>query len=304
VPAYYRIGGHWLVRAAAPDRGVPRHTLDRMLSGALTDVIQMQSIRRMLAHMGHFDVHRMDDHRALCETERAVRIGALRLVSRPGVSRGIHERDAGRAESVLATIARLVPTSPAGQAYGQVDTPDVRARPGPGDTRTPAVQATTPADATGLLVSPAQATAASFESRDDAARAALEFANPLSKAENLEYGGLLYKDPNTGKFGYSGPVKGDDQGVTPSQAKLPDGMELVGDYHTHGDYSIQDDATGAAIRTGNPRKDDFDSDRFSKTDRDSINHCAQIHPGYRGYLGTPSGIFKIYDASTKVTSIL
>ena len=125
-------------------------------------------------------------------------------------------------------------------------------------------------------------TSSTFESTDAAAKAALEKANPLSIQDNLEYGGLIYRDKTTGKYGYTGPIKGSDQGVNPFSAPVPAGCELVGDFHTHADYSVVDRNTGAAIRTSDPRKDDFNSDNFSSTDVKGIKSVGSGIPGYKG----------------------
>ena len=142
-----------------------------------------------------------------------------------------------------------------------------------------------------------------FATPDEAARAALNAANPQSIARNQEFGGVIYRDAN-GKYGYTGPVGGTDQGFDPSQAPAPPGTTVVGDYHTHGDYSTVDPATGRAVRTNDPSKDQFNSDNFSPTDKAGIAADAHGDPNYRGYLGTPSGQFKSYDPSTGVVSDL
>jgi len=142
-----------------------------------------------------------------------------------------------------------------------------------------------------------------FATPEEAAKAALRAANPASIRDNLEYGGIIYKDAN-GRYSYTGPARGTDQGFDPSSAPAPPGTTAVGDYHTHGDYSTMDPATGKAVRTGDPARDDFNSDDFSQTDRDGIANDAAGKPGYKGYLGTPSGKFKQYDPSTGRTTDL
>lgn len=136
-----------------------------------------------------------------------------------------------------------------------------------------------------------------FATQDAAAKAALHAANPNSKRDNLEYAGQVYKGKD-GKYYYTGPVKGTDQGANPSAAPAPAGTTVVGDYHTHGDYSTVDPATGKAVRTHNPALDQFNSDNFSTTDKTGIASDATGKPGYKGYLGTPSGNFRSYDPAT------
>ena len=86
-----------------------------------------------------------------------------------------------------------------------------------------------------------------YETQDAAARAALSEANPISIRDNLEYGGLIYRD-DSGRYAYTGPIRGSEQGVNPFNAPIPEGTMLVGDYHTHGDYSIFD-SSGGRVRT-------------------------------------------------------
>jgi hypothetical protein len=137
-----------------------------------------------------------------------------------------------------------------------------------------------------------------FKDQEAAAKAALNKANPQSIQDNLEYGGLIFRDKMSGEYGYTGPVKGTDQGVNPFGAPIPPGTELVGDYHTHADYSVVDRNTGAAVRTSNSLKDDFNSDNFSPEDIRGIKAVGKNIRGYNGYLGTPSGIFKVYNPTT------
>lgn len=107
-----------------------------------------------------------------------------------------------------------------------------------------------------------------YATQDLAAKAALRAANPDSIRDNREYAGLIYRDGTS--FYYTGPIQGSDQGANPSAAPAPAGAQVVGDYHTHADYSTVDPVTGAAVRTGDPAHDDFNSDNFSATDRRGI----------------------------------
>lgn len=151
---------------------------------------------------------------------------------------------------------------------------------------------------------PAPETARGFTSQDDAAKAALNAANPQSIKDNREYSGVIYKTAD-GKYHYTGPVKGTDQGASPYRdAPPPKGVQVVGCYHTHGDYSTADPKTGAAVRTSDPAKDDFNSDNFSTTDKKFLSGKGAGNPGYKGYLGTPSGTFRQYDPATGKDSTL
>jgi len=142
-----------------------------------------------------------------------------------------------------------------------------------------------------------------YATADDAARAALDEANPQSIRDNLEYGGVIYQGAD-GQYYYSGPARGTDQGFDPASAPAPAGTTVVGDYHTHGDYSVADPATGAAIRTSDPTRDDFNSDNFSGADRRGIAADGAGTPGYAGYLGTPSGTYRRYDPATGADTVL
>ena len=125
---------------------------------------------------------------------------------------------------------------------------------------------------------------------DSAAKAALNSANPKSIRLNKEYGGLIYQ--KGGKYFYTVPIPGTENRFKPSLARglVPRGAKIVGDYHTHGDYSRKD-SKGKLIRT----KAEFDtenSDNFSASDR-RITAMAQLtNPCHTSYLGTPSGKFK------------
>jgi uncharacterized Zn-binding protein involved in type VI secretion len=142
-----------------------------------------------------------------------------------------------------------------------------------------------------------------YATRDDAARAALAEANPQSISENREFGGNIYEHPDGG-FGYTGPGRGSPTGFDPSSTPIPEGTTLAGDYHTHGDYSVIDPATGDPVRTSDPAHDDYNSDGFSQTDIDGITSDAEGRPGYTGYLGTPSGTSRRYDPATGTDSEL
>jgi Domain of unknown function (DUF4329) len=132
-----------------------------------------------------------------------------------------------------------------------------------------------------------------FATADDAARAALTTANPVSMRDNREYSGFIYKGAD-GRYYYSGPAMGSDQGASPTRdAPAPAGTTVVGVYHTHGPYGTADPATGACIPTHDPARDDFNADNFSAQDKRFSDNR-----GYPGYLGTPSGTFRKYDPAT------
>jgi uncharacterized Zn-binding protein involved in type VI secretion len=142
-----------------------------------------------------------------------------------------------------------------------------------------------------------------YATADEAARAALQAANPQSIAENREFSGLIYQGAD-GQYYYTGPARGTATGANPYRdAPAPPGTTVVGDYHTHGDYSELDDA-GNVVRTSDPARDDFNSDNFSDDDKTGIAADGAGTPGYAGYLGTPSGTFRRYDPATDSDTVL
>ena len=130
--------------------------------------------------------------------------------------------------------------------------------------------------------------------REAAARAALEEANPVSIAGNTEYGGLIYRDQATGYYGHTPPKAGTGTGFDLASVSAPAGSRMVGEYATHGDYSTAD-AEGRPVRTADPARDHYDSDRFSLHSLRGIDRDAAGHPDYRAYLATPGGAFQQYD---------
>jgi len=144
---------------------------------------------------------------------------------------------------------------------------------------------------------------ATYETQEDAARAALNEANPQSVRDNTEYGGLIYRDDSTGRYGYTTPSRGTGTGFDPSSVSAPSGTSVVGDYHTHGDYSTAG-AGGNPVRTSDPARDDYNSDQFSRSDLRGIRSDGAGNPDYRGYLGTPSGTFRQFDPHTNTVSDL
>jgi RHS repeat-associated protein len=137
----------------------------------------------------------------------------------------------------------------------------------------------------------AQNAGAGFRTQRAAARGALRDANPRSIRANREFGGEIYRTP-AGRYHYTGPRRGTAAGFNPDPARVPAGGTLVGDYHTHGDYSRQPTPGGRVFRTSSAATDTLNSNQFSGTDIAGITADAAGRPGYRGYLGTPSGVFR------------
>lgn len=149
----------------------------------------------------------------------------------------------------------------------------------------------------GTRTAPVSPESRSRNSIDAAAFDGLEVANPRSIQNNLEYGGLVYQNPATGRYSASNPISGTVDGFNPGDVTVPSGSTVVGDYHTHGDYSEVDD-TGAINRTTNPSADDFNSDGFSQPDFDGISADGKGVKDYTGYLGTPGGEYRRYDPAS------
>jgi uncharacterized Zn-binding protein involved in type VI secretion len=139
----------------------------------------------------------------------------------------------------------------------------------------------------------------SYATQEAAAVAALNEANSPSIAQNREFGGLIYQNPD-GTYGYTEPSPGDGASFDPTTVSAPPGATVVGDYHTHADYSTEG-PNGEPQRTTDPSQDAYNSDNFSQDDRDGITNDAAGNPDYRGYLGTPSGQFREYDPNTGTT---
>ena len=127
--------------------------------------------------------------------------------------------------------------------------------------------------------SDSQDNASRIELQHNAARDRLNRINPVSVAENREYGGYVYRNQD-GTFSSTEPVRGELASVLlpdprPGFGAVPAGTETTATYHTHGGFD--------------PR---FDNENFSPTD---IASDAQL--GVDGYLGTPGGQFKYHNVS-------
>ena len=73
-----------------------------------------------------------------------------------------------------------------------------------------------------------------------------------------------------------------------SSSRMPKDATIVGQYHTHGDYSdVNFNRTGQS-------GDHWNSDSFSLQDINVHRGLGIQHPTYdSSYLGTPSGTFKV-----------
>lgn len=137
-----------------------------------------------------------------------------------------------------------------------------------------------------------------FPTQDEAARAALDLANPRSISENREYCGMLYQDPVSGQFYATNPKPGDLFGASLPVDKVPENAVETGFYHTHGNHSLADGTPTDAAH------DEFDSNYFSQTDLNTANARGEGKPGYGSYLGTPSNGYWKHDPNTGMISPL
>ena len=104
-----------------------------------------------------------------------------------------------------------------------------------------------------------------------AARSALNTINPTSVAQNLEYGGYVYRNAD-GSYSTTAPISGTPISLElpPISVATPAGTTTTASYHTHAAFD--------------PR---FDNENFSATD---ISTAVTFR--LDGYLGTPMGAFK------------
>ena len=135
-----------------------------------------------------------------------------------------------------------------------------------------------------------------FDSMDLAISSSIEEINKESIKNNRAYGGLVCKDSD-GKYFLSKPIIGSIAGANPYNSPCLDKSTVVGDYHTHGNYS---DKYGNATTQDN---DFYQSLRFSRTDINGIETDGSGIKGYAGYLSTPDGTIQKYDPETKMVTI-
>jgi hypothetical protein len=122
-----------------------------------------------------------------------------------------------------------------------------------------------------------------FTAQDGAAYYVLNRINPRSVAENREYGGYVYRNPD-GSFSSTAPVKGTPNSVLlpPISSVIPASSRVRASYHTHAGPD--------------PR---YDNENFSPVDI-----AADIEFGLDGYLGTPGGLFRFHDLSAGTITTL
>ncbi len=120
-----------------------------------------------------------------------------------------------------------------------------------------------------------------FSTQHEAAWNVLNGVNPTSVAQNLEYGGWVYRNPDN-TFSATEPIKGTvDRVNIGSPTSVPSGYATA-TYHTHGAYDPK-----------------YDSENFSYLDITMNNNW-----GVDGYLGTPAGYYKFHHYLTGVITTL
>lgn len=110
-----------------------------------------------------------------------------------------------------------------------------------------------------------------YSTLKDAALAACDIAQKLTKEKIVEYGGWLYLSDETGDYSFTGPVTNHSrEDVSPGPKPTGD-VTIVGAYHTH------------TART------DRDNNQFSNGDNAFAASQIQVHPGFVIVLGCPNG---------------
>ncbi|WP_144898321.1 hypothetical protein [Luteimonas cucumeris] len=130
-----------------------------------------------------------------------------------------------------------------------------------------------------------------FPSADAAARAALDFANQQTAGDDLERGGLIFFDPDSGSYYVSTPVTGDTHDIDPATFPEPSDISdlpVVAFYHTHPDMASVSGLPQVSV--------DTNGDGFSDVD---VSTLESGRYGSTAYLGSSTGIvFKLVSEGT------
>ncbi|MFN9542412.1 MAG: RHS repeat-associated core domain-containing protein [Alphaproteobacteria bacterium] len=152
-----------------------------------------------------------------------------------------------------------------------------------------------------------------FRTPHEAAIDAVNWINPVSKRDNIEFGGTIEREIVIVRNSDGRPVINPDGSVktetwyfatepkpgSRDKVTVPyNPSTTVGWYHTHGEYSREEGRR--EVKTVKQR-DQFDSDNFNDADRKAARGVAQVTSGARArygerfcaYLGTPSGEVKL-----------
>ncbi len=118
-----------------------------------------------------------------------------------------------------------------------------------------------------------------FHTKDEAGIDAILFINPTSISEDIEYGGWVFQNLDS-TYSYTNPNPGG--AYSTNLGTKPSTGTIVGDYHTHAAYKRPSD------------------EYFSLADE--VGYSGEYNTGY---LGTPSGAVKRYNATTgDVTTLI
>jgi len=121
-----------------------------------------------------------------------------------------------------------------------------------------------------------------YSTQHDAAYNVVNGINPTSVAQNLEYGGWVYRNADS-TFSAAEPKKGTvDKVNLGSPLNVPSGTTTTASYHTHGAFDPI-----------------YDSEHFSIMDVAMNNTW-----GVDGYLGTPAGYLKYHHYVTGIITTI
>lgn len=129
-----------------------------------------------------------------------------------------------------------------------------------------------------------------FATPEEAIADAINYTIDKSVGENTEYSGTVSEQNGSWVSTEPVPIGPTGGSVTVGSAEY--------DWHTHGNYSVQG-PDGKPVATGDPARDDYNSDQFSAPDfretvrlaRDNVNY-----PNYRGAaVGGPSGVIILFE---------
>lgn len=226
----------------------------------------------------------------------ALQAGGIPLVARPEVIRAVTPLVSENASPAQLQHAYSVVDAYVGQVGGIGDAGIVESALPQRAAELLAADRTVPLNVSQVApLVPAGTALGPFKTADDAAIAMMNYSNPLSKAANLENGGLVLRDDKTGQFYVTTPKQGSLDGFNPADVAVPKGMTSIGAYHGHADYSKAD-----GTRTDKAH-DEFNSDHFSSQDKKVAD------AGYYGpviWVSTPNGDFRKYDSATRQDTVI
>jgi len=142
-----------------------------------------------------------------------------------------------------------------------------------------------------------------FPTMDAAALDFKKLENPISISKNIEIGALIYKNKD-GSFAVTQPIS-DGKGaevnfIGRSMGDVPVSASIVGDIHTHANYSVFG-KDGKPVATGDKSKDDYSSDKFSSKDVSIMDFkTTNFGAGFTSYLANPADELRSFTLGDKV----